>query len=99
MKKKYRHTQISWIGIIITLIIIAITIPFIFIGKLVLYFTLGSSFLLFLLFLLFGTLTVTVTEEYLKFFFGIGLICKRIKLTSINGYREVKNSWLCRLGD
>ncbi len=98
MDQNYRHTQIGWVIIITVSIIIIYMIPFMFIDKLILYIFLGISFFCFLLLLIFGTLTITVTEEYLKLFFGIGIIHKKIKLTSIKEFREVKNSWMLSWG-
>ena len=43
--------------------------------------------------LMFYSLTVEISEEKLKFWFGIGIIQKTIALSKIQSTKEVKNPW------
>ena len=43
--------------------------------------------------MLFGTLTVSVSDRALSLFFGIGLIRRRLPLDSILSYQVVRNRW------
>ena len=43
--------------------------------------------------LMFYSLTVEISEEKLKFWFGIGIIQKTIALSEIQSVKEVKNPW------
>ncbi len=41
----------------------------------------------------FGTLTITITEQFLKLRFGWGVFRKKFSLTEIASARKVKNRW------
>jgi hypothetical protein len=100
--KKYRNFQFGWI--IVLIFIVAITIIVlgykyqwgnspIDLAGLVFF-----SFFFGVLILLFYGITIKVTDEHLIIRFGIGLIDKRIKLSSIKSIDTVKNSPYCGYG-
>ena len=53
----------------------------------------GGLILLIILFVLFLTLTVEVTDRDILMYFGPGLIRKRFSLDSIKGARSARNKW------
>ena len=43
--------------------------------------------------LLFGTMTVTITDEAIVLRFGVGLLRRRIPVTAVRSYERVRNPW------
>ena len=85
----YKHTQIGYmviIPLIITLVVAGAlphsTMPFIVLPLVVLG--------LILIIVLFASLTVEVTEEHLKFWFGIGIIHKRVCISDIESCKRTR---------
>ena len=95
MEAKYRHTQYGALmfvlflmtGILIAVIALAIIAE----GRML------SAVLMICVYLfglgMFYSFTVEITEEKLKFWFGIGIIRKTIALSEIQSVKEVKNPW------
>lgn len=90
--EKYKHTQTGYV------IIISLAIAMI-LGS---YFTKikeleSEAYAIFIILLiclaLFYSLTVTITENFLKIRFGIGIIGKQFPLNEITSYKIVKNPW------
>lgn len=83
----YRHTQIGWVMIGVMAPIVAFML--FVVGPL------GAALIapLLLALLLFGTLTITVDGESVRFAFGVGLIRRRFPLASITTWRQVRNQW------
>ena len=93
MEAKYRHTQYGALmfvlflmtGILIAVIALAIIAE----GRML------SAVLMICVYLfglgMFYSFTVEITEEKLKFWFGIGIIRKTIALSEIQSVKEVKN--------
>jgi len=95
MKAKYRHTQYGtsmFIVFLITGILIAVVALRVLAEDRV-----PSAILMLGVYLLgllmFYSLTVEISEEKLKFWFGIGIIQKTIALSEIHSTKEVKNPW------
>ncbi len=92
MIKKYKHTQIGYLLLILySAVILFISYlnivtgfnPFALVGLIIMLIVLG----------LFATLTVMVDEQMIKIQFGLGLIRKVFLLKDIEAYRVVKNPW------
>ena len=87
LMEQYRHTQIGWVIVALMAAIVAVVLlaapP---VGALV-------SVLLLVTVALFGTLTITVDREAIRFHFGIGIIRRRFPLATIRSWREVRNRW------
>lgn len=83
----YRHTQIGWvmIGVMTPIVVFMLLIA----GPQ------GAALTvpLLLALLLFGTLTITVDHDAVRFAFGVGLIRRRFPLASIATWRQVRNRW------
>jgi len=95
MKAKYRHTQYGtfmFLVFLLTGILIAVLALRILAENRVSSAILMLGVYLFGL-LMFYSLTVEVSEEQLKFWFGIGIIQKTIALSEIQSTKEVKNPW------
>jgi hypothetical protein len=95
MKAKYRHTQygiLMFLVFLLTGILIAATALRMIAEDRVLPAILMLGVYLFGV-LLFYSLTVEISEEKLKFWFGIGIIQKTIALNEIQSTKEVKNPW------
>lgn len=95
MKAKYRHTQYGASMFIVFLITgILITVVAL---KILAEDRAPSAILMLGIYLLgllmFYSLTVEISEEKLKFWFGIGIIQKTIALSEIQSTKEVKNPW------
>ena len=95
MKRKYRHTQYGVLNFVVFLIVgvlIAVVALRILAEDRV-----PSALLMVLIYLfgvvMFASLTVEISEEALKFWFGIGIIQKTIKLSEIQSSQEIKNPW------
>ena len=95
MEAKYRHTQygtLMFLVFLITGILIAVVARKIIAEDRVL--SIISMLGVYLLGVaMFYALTVEIAEEKLKFWFGIGLVCKTIALSEIQTTKEVKNPW------
>lgn len=95
MEEKYKHTQygaLMFIVFLLTGILIAAVV--------VMVITEGhtlSAVLMVLVYLLglvlFSSFTVEVSEENLRFWFGIGLIRKTITLREVQSTKEIQNPW------
>jgi len=95
MEAKYRHTQygaLMFIVFLITGILIAVVARMILAEDRVLSAILMIGVYLFGL-VMFYSLTVEISEEKLKFWFGIGVVRKTIALSEIQSTKEVKNPW------
>lgn len=102
---RYKHTQVGWVmtftlllgGVVPLIMAIANTNYYEYKNSL-----LAFSFVMLLLVLLFNSLTVEVTDEYIKIYFGRGIIHKKILIENIREYRSVKNTlvlgWGIRFG-
>ncbi|MBN1428751.1 MAG: hypothetical protein JXB07_10220 [Anaerolineae bacterium] len=95
METKYRHTQygaLMFIVFLITGILIAVVAL-----KILAEDRVPSAILMLGVYLLgllmFYSLTVEISEEKLKFWFGIGIIQKTIALSEIQSTKEVENPW------
>lgn len=93
MDKIYKHTQIGYLVIYlfgIPLIAILITA---FLTKTNLSLMLSFFIVALCLLILFYSLTVEIANDYLKFYFGIGLIKFKINIEEIYSCEIVKNPW------
>lgn len=92
MSAHYRHTQVGWVMLVAAAAAVAlgwgalppeaavaVRIPLLLIAALLLF---G-----------FGTLTVEVSEDAIRLWFGIGLIRRRIPLRDVRSWREFRNPW------
>lgn len=97
----YKHTQIGYLMIIVTLLVLALfawshitsmaEIPSVDSGT---NFAVSSIMLLVLLMLSsLATLTVSVDENYVRIKFGYGLFKKKLSLEKIDSVKTVKNRW------
>ena len=95
MEAKYRHTQYgAWMFVVFLLagiLIIVAALTVITEGRML------SAIMMICVYLLglgsFYSLTVEISAEKLKFWFGIGIIQKTIALSEILSTKEVKNPW------
>lgn len=82
----YRHTQIGWTILLILMLVYAVLQNFVpepeYMGGILL-----------LIAILFGSLSVKVTEQELRWFFGPGLIRKREIIQDIESCTRVTNKW------
>ncbi|MAT41412.1 MAG: hypothetical protein CL609_03650 [Anaerolineaceae bacterium] len=95
MKSNYRHTQYGALMFIVFLLtgilIAAVALMVITEGRtlpavlMVLVYLLGL--------VLFSSFTVEVSEENLRFWFGIGVIRKTITLREVQSTKEIQNPW------
>jgi hypothetical protein len=95
MEAQYRHTQygsLMFIVFLMTGILIAVVAPRILAEGRVLSAILMLGVYLFGL-VMFYSLSVEISEEKLKFWFGIGVVRKIILLSEIRSTKEVKNPW------
>jgi len=92
MNASYRHTQVGWVMLVAAAALVALAwgalppeaavaarIPLLLIAALLLF--------------VFGTLTVEVTEDAIRLWFGVGLVRKRIPLRELRNWREFRNPW------
>jgi len=96
--KPYRHTQIGYLMIFTTLIVLVLftwiqitaraETPSYDSGT-------NTAIMVVILFILvsFSTLTVSINDEFLKLRFGWGIFSKKFLLTDIANIRKVKNHW------
>lgn len=97
----YKHTQISYLMIIITLVVLVFFVwiqitaraetPSVDSGTNLLV----TSVMVLILFILasFATLTAFIDEKYLKIKFGYGIFRKKFLLSDIVSIKQVKNHW------
>ena len=78
----YHHTQIGYVAILLLIICLSIlmVLPLSNVPPLFLPIVIAAAVIMLGLF---STLTIEVTEEHLKFWFGIGLIHKRVRISDI----------------
>ena len=101
MKYKYRHTQISYLMIVITLAMFDFFVRAIILARAeppsVDSGTNLAVILVMILIILilssFTTLTVSIDENYLRLKFGLGIISKKFLLKEISEALSVKNRW------
>jgi len=92
MYKKYEHTQIGYLMLVILCIILAFMIFFMsFYGFNLVGFI--AVLVVVLVLWMFTKLTVEIDNEFLGIKFGVGIIHKKIPLNKIKSCREVKNPW------
>lgn len=91
----YRHTQFGWVmvGLIGAVVLLLLGVGFREVRG-----VLPAVTILGLILLLFYALTVEIDSDRLCFWFGIGLIRKRIPLERITTCKPVRNHWLCGWG-
>jgi prepilin signal peptidase PulO-like enzyme (type II secretory pathway) len=95
MKAKYKHTQYgAWMFVVflVTGILIAVVgLTVMAEGRML------SAILMICVYILglvmFYSFTVEISEEQLKFWFGIGVIRKAVALSEIHSTKEIKNPW------
>src|SRR6056297_4363204 len=80
-----KKTQIGWVVITVILIIDAFVL-YENLNTQTLFITLSLSLCLLLLF---GSLTLSIDEYYLRFSFGVGLISKKYPLSKIESFRPI----------
>lgn len=87
----YKHTQVGYLVVILLLFIAGA----IFTGISISGEPVEIGFSIFVIMIgmlaLFSTLTVTVTREHLRLYFGVGLIRKKFAIKDILSYRKVRN--------
>jgi len=87
----YHHTQIGYVAILLLIICLSIlmVLPLSNVPPLFLPIVIAAAVIMLGLF---STLTIEVTEEHLKFWFGIGLIHNRIVYTLADVFAKLGNS-------
>jgi hypothetical protein len=92
----YKHTQIGWVILTMTALIILV------VGygavKSPTPFPAVTGIILLIVLFLFGSLTVVGENDKLTFYFGLGVVRKRIRYDEINSVEKVRNSWYCGWG-
>ena len=94
---KYNHTQVGYIHVI------SYSTAVLFLVCLNVFsgfepFTLIPLIVMFILLVLFSTLTVRVGGGAITVQFGVGVIRKRIQLSDVETYAKVRNPWYYGLG-
>jgi hypothetical protein len=92
MNMHYRHTQVGWVMLVAVAAAIALgwgALP----PEAAVAARIPLLLIVALLLLGFGTLTVEVSEDAIRLWFGIGLIRKRIPLREVRSWREFRNPW------
>ena len=98
---RYKHTQFGWVIVIGLLLAGAALLITAVSTKGVEHFKNGlllGSFIIFTCLLLFDSLTTVVTDEYIRVYFGRGLIHKTIPLENIIQCNTVQNSFVLGWG-
>jgi len=92
--KKYKHTQIGW-AMFVVAVAIAFVLP-IFLPHspkampgIYLVRVIAGAILL-----LFPTLSVEIDSSFIRFYFGLGVIGKKLALDDIASCRKLRTSWL-----
>lgn len=90
--EKHKHTQAGYVIIISLAITMILGSYFTKIDELE-----SAAYVIFIFLLicliLFYSLTITITENFLKIRFGVGIISKQFPLNEITSYKIVKNPW------
>jgi hypothetical protein len=92
MTTRYKHTQLGYLLItvlgiaLVALMALLIYSGFHWVGGLVAVLLAGCLYL-------FSSLTITITNTTLTFYFGAGFLRKRLSLAEISAYRLVTNPW------
>jgi len=97
MTEFYRHTQIGYAILVPLVIVLLVLFALGVINGFERHINLGLGAIL-IVAILFSALTVTVTQDAIRLYFGPGLIRKKIPLKDIESCRIVKNSWLYAWG-
>jgi len=92
MIKRYQHTQIGYL-IIIVLVIVSIFIVYFMDVQGLNWIAFTTVIILGVCLVLFVTLTVEIEEDVLRIRFGPGVIRKTFSLKDIESCRVVKNHW------
>jgi hypothetical protein len=88
----YRHTQVGWViigSLAATVAFFSVIMAAVELSGLL---AIVVAVLL-LVIVLFGTLTVQVDSQRIRFRFGVGLIRRHIDLTDVRHFSQVKNPW------
>ena len=92
----YKHTQVGWI------ILFAVAPMIILVGFRVIAspepHLIFAALGLLVVLLLFGSLTVAADSREILFYFGPGIIRKRLPLSNISSASRVRNPWYCCWG-
>ncbi len=88
----YRHTQPGWVivaafvgtALVLGVVLVALGMPAAAVASVLFVGALGTAF---------GSLTVTVGGDELRFWFGPGVLRKSLPLRDIRTFRRVRNSW------
>ncbi len=95
--ERYRHRQVGWV-LIAT--IDALIVVFFILHFALVHYNVPQSWsplviiaILAIALLLFGTLTISIDDEELRFHFGPGIVRRRIPLAEIASCRIVRNKW------
>ncbi len=92
MAKRYEHTQVGYLMLVVLCIILAFMIFFMsFFGFNLIGFI--ALLVVVLVLWMFTKLTVEIDSEFLRIKFGAGIIRKKFPINEINSCREVKNRW------
>ena len=102
---RYKNTQFGWVVVAVCLLVGSVLLIVSISNKNIEHlkggFLLGA-FIVFSCVLLFNSLTTIVTDEYVKVYFGSGLIQRKIYLSQIIEAKAIQNSfvlgWGIRLG-
>lgn len=97
---EYKKTQFGLLTYLLAFLAIVIPLSFIFQGKLTNQWqeVILPNVLLPLIFLLFYKLTITVTREYIKVSFGIGIISFKVKPTKVLSTEIIHPKWWWGIG-
>ena len=90
--KEYNHTQIGYLLLIFYSAVILVLCSLYILTDFHPVYLVGMIFMLFVL-ATFATMTVKVSHQMIKIYFGVGVIHKGFLLRDIETYREVKNPW------
>jgi len=88
----YRHTQPGWVIVGTVGAVVALVAPRLPMAGLPLVAVCAVTLLLF------GALTVELSHDQLRLWFGLGLVRRRIPLAGISAFRAVRNPWYCGWG-
>jgi len=97
MSAHYRHTQVGWVMLVAAAAAVALgwgTLP----PEAAVAARIPLLLIVALLLFGFGTLTVEVSEDAIRLWFGIGLIRRRILLRDVRSWREIRNPWYAGWG-
>jgi hypothetical protein len=92
MVKRYERTQVGYI-IIVVIASVMLLLGIVFANAGINWIAIMAMLIIGVVLVLFSSLTVVITEEYLEIRFGYGLIRKRFKLKDIESCQVVRNPW------